>query len=66
MQADSVQLDARREVQRLIERAMIAEIAAAVGRIRGGARETVKARAGRLIDFDEDASMEAKKREGYF
>jgi sulfate adenylyltransferase subunit 2 len=29
-------------------------------------RSTVSERQGRLIDFDEDASMERKKREGYF
>ncbi len=30
------------------------------------ARTRISERAGRLIDFDQDASMEKKKREGYF
>jgi sulfate adenylyltransferase subunit 2 len=41
--------------------------AATVEEIVAEMRETrVSERAGRLIDFDQDSSMEKKKREGYF
>jgi sulfate adenylyltransferase subunit 2 len=47
--------------------AALESAAATVEEIVAEMRETrVSERAGRLIDFDQDSSMEKKKREGYF